>query len=233
MKSHTTRTNDHHSERIYSLDRPIRVALADDDAHNRDRFIHMFRTMGIETVVAAENGSELLDRCLQQKPDIVITKTTMPDMDGVEAARRIYEKWPVAIIFMANSNDATGYEGNTALWDQARCEHGLVFFTDVPSGLELQIAISASLATFDKLRQLEEKTRKLEQQLQEVQTSLDNRKVIERAKGIIMKWAGIDEPQAYRRLRKLARDKNLKLVDVAATIVDLDDMPNVSRNPFQ
>ena len=48
-----------------------------------------------------------------------------------------------------------------------------------------------------------------------------------------MKWAGIDEPQAYRRLRKLARDRNLKLEDMAATIVDLDDMPNVSRNPFQ
>jgi len=233
MKSNRTPTNNHHSERIFSVDRPIRVAFADDDAHNRDRFIHMFRMMGIETVVAAENGSQLLDRCLQQKPDIVITKTTMPDMDGVEAARRIYEKWPVAIIFMANSNDASGHEGNTALWDQARCEHGLVFFTDVPSSLELQIAISASLATFDKLRQLEEKTRKLELQLQEVQTSLDNRKKIERAKGIIMKWAGIDEPQAYRRLRKLARDKNLKLVDVAATIVDLDDMPNVSRNLFQ
>jgi response regulator NasT len=206
--------------------------LADDDAHNRDRFIHMFRMMGIETVVAAENGSELLDRCLQQKPDIVITKITMPGMDGVEAARQIYEKWPVAIIFMANSNDATGHEGNN-LWDQARCDHGLVYFTDVPSGLELQIAISASLASFDKLRQLEEKTRNLEQQLQEVQTSLENRKIIERAKGIIMKWAGIDEPQAYRRLRKLARDKNLKLVDMAATIVDLDDMPNVSRNSFQ
>jgi response regulator NasT len=134
----------------------------------------------------------------------------MPDMDGVRAAEEVNREHPVPVILV------TGHPEADAL---ARGSPGYVmaYLSKPAKPVDLQAAIN--LAMF-RYRQFEA----LRQEAVSLRQALEDRKTVERAKGAVMTRLRLDEPEAFRRLRKLASDTNRKLVEQAQIVLKADEV---------
>ncbi|HUE13179.1 MAG TPA: response regulator [Planctomycetaceae bacterium] len=187
------------------MSRSLRIVVADDEPEMRKYLQETLTVLGHEVVGCVETGVELLEKCRETEPDMVITDIKMPDMDGIEAAARLCQLRSVPVILVSANHDAD-------LNARAMADH-------VTSDLVKPIK-QADLATTIALavRRYKEFTA-LQHQATDLRRALEDRKTIERAKGILMKRAGLDEANAFHRLQKLASDKNVKLVRLAEMIV--------------
>jgi response regulator NasT len=183
----------------------LRIAIADDEADMRDFLERMLPRCGHEVVSVAENGRQLVEHCRQLKPDLVITDIKMPELDGIEAAEQICAERPVAVILVSAYHDP-------ALIERAEADHCLAYLVKPIVVADLQPAISVAIRRFGEVQQLREECASLKQ-------SLSERKIIEQAKGYLMRVAGVDEPEAFRRLQTLAADSNKKLIEAAQLII--------------
>lgn len=186
----------------------LRIAVADDEADVRDWFERMLPTLGHKVVSVAETGSELVEHCRTLRPDLVITDIKMPDMDGIEAGTAICRECPVPIILISAYHDPE-------LIERAEADHVLAYLVKPIGKAALAPAIGLAMRRFAELRELRKEAADLRQ-------ALADRKVIEQAKGLLMKVTGIDERAAFRRLQELASDKNQKLIDAAAAVLALE-----------
>jgi response regulator NasT len=188
---------------------PLRIAVADDEPDMRDYFAKILPRLGHRVVVVAENGVELLAHCRAARPDLVITDIKMPDMDGIDAASRIYQEQPVPVILVSAYHDAE-------LLHRAEADHIMGYLVKPIKQADLEPVIGLALRRFEQFQELRKEAADLRQ-------ALEDRKLIERAKGILMKRVGLDEQGAFRRLQKLASEKNLKLAELARMIVTADE----------
>lgn len=191
------------------MKKPLRIAVADDEKDMRDYFIEILGDLGHHVVSAARTGRELVEHCRQFAPDLVITDIKMPDMDGIEASGRLSRERPVPIILVSAFHDAD-------LIERAQNDHVLAYLVKPIKQADLEPAIAIAMTRFEQFQALAQEAGDLRQ-------ALEDRKTIERAKGILMRKAGLDEPAALRRLQKLASDKNQKLVAVAAAILTAEE----------
>jgi response regulator NasT len=191
------------------MSRALRIAVADDEPDMRDWFRTILPLLGHEVVAAAEDGRELVIKVAETRPDLVITDIKMPDIDGIDAATRIYRNGPVPVILVSAHHDP-------GLIERAEADHIMAFLVKPIKQADLEPAIAIALKRFEQFQALHKETADLRQ-------ALDDRKVIERAKGIMMKRAGLDEGEAFRRLQRLASDRNRKLVEVAHMILTAEE----------
>jgi response regulator NasT len=191
------------------MSQPLRIAVADDEPDMRDYFTKILPRLGHHVVGTAENGEELVNLCRVTHPDLVITDIKMPDMDGIDAATRIYQEEPLPVILVSAYHDA-------GLIRRAEADHIMGYLVKPIKQADLEPAIALATRRFEQFQELRKEAADLRQ-------ALEDRKVIERAKGILMKRAGMDEPGAFRRLQKLASDKNLKMAEVARMIVTAEE----------
>jgi len=190
----------------------LNIAVADDELEMRDYFRETLMVLGHELVGAAENGTELVKLCQETSPDLVITDIKMPDMDGIEAATRIRDDKPVPVILVSAYNEPE-------LIERALADHVLAYLVKPIKQADLETAIALAMRRFQEFQALH-------QQASDLRQALDDRKLIERAKGILMKRAGLDESDAFRRLQKLSNDKNQKLVEIAQMILTAEEAMN-------
>lgn len=190
----------------------LNIAVADDELEMRDYFRETLMVLGHELVGAAENGTELVKLCQETSPDLVITDIKMPDMDGIEAATRIRDVKPVPVILVSAYNEPE-------LIERALADHVLAYLVKPIKQADLETAIALAMRRFQEFQALH-------QQASDLRQALDDRKLIERAKGILMKRAGLDESDAFRRLQKLSNDKNQKLVEIAQMILTAEEAMN-------
>lgn len=186
----------------------LRIAVADDEADMRDWFERMLPTLGHQVVSVAENGRELVEHCRTLKPDLVITDIKMPDMDGIEAAQVISSERPVPIILISAYHDRE-------LVERAEADHVLAYLVKPIGKASLGPAIGLAMRRFAELQELR-------QDADDLRQALADRKVIEQAKGLLMKVTGVDERAAFRRLQGLAADKNQKLIEAAQAVLSLE-----------
>jgi response regulator NasT len=191
------------------MTRPLRIAVADDEQDMRDYFQTILPTLGHEVVAAAVNGRELVERCRALKPDLVITDIKMPDMDGIDAAARLYRDAPLPIILVSAYHDAEFIR-------RAEADHVLAYLVKPIKQSDLEPAIAIAMRRFEQFQALRKEAADLKQ-------ALEDRKVIERAKGVLMTKAKLGEQEAFRRLQKLASDKNQKLVEIARIILTAEE----------
>ena len=191
------------------MTQPLRIVVADDEPDMRDYFAKMLPLLGHKVVGIAANGEELVVLCRSVQPDLVVTDIKMPDMDGIDAASRVYEERPVPVILVSAYHEPE-------LIHRAEADHIMGYLVKPIKQADLGPVIALTMRRFEQFQELHKEAANLRQ-------ALEDRKVIERAKGILMKRAGLDEQDAFRRLQKLASDKNLKLVEIARTVVTADE----------
>jgi response regulator NasT len=196
------------------MSRSLKIAIADDERDMRDYFQEILPLLGHQVIAVARNGKELVELCASVHPDLVITDIKMPDMDGIDAASQLYRRGPVPVILVSAFNDPEFIR-------RAEADHILAYLVKPIKQADLEPAIAIAMRRFEQFQELRKEATDLKQ-------ALEDRKVIEKAKGILMKKTGLDEHDAFRRLQKLASDKNRKLIDIAHSILTAEEALDVS-----
>jgi response regulator NasT len=191
------------------MNQSLRIAIADDEPDMRDYFAKILPRLGHQVVAQARDGRELVEQCRALRPDLVITDIKMPEMDGIDAAIALYKDAPVPVILVSAYHDAE-------LVERAEADHIMGYLVKPIKQADLGPVINLALRRFEQFQELRQEAADLRQ-------ALEDRKLIERAKGILMKKAGLDEATAFRRLQKLASDRNLKLAEVARIILTAEE----------
>ena len=187
------------------MNRSLQIAVADDEPDMQDYFRTILPQLGHKVVAVAGTGRELVERCRATHPDLVITDIKMPDIDGIEAAAQIYRDGPMPVILVSAYHDAEFIR-------RAEEDHILAYLVKPIKQSDLEPAISIAIRRFEQFQALCKEAADLKQ-------ALEDRKTIEKAKGLLMKKTGLDEHDAFRRLQKLASDKNRKLIEIAQIIL--------------
>jgi response regulator NasT len=191
------------------MSKHLRIAVAEDERDTREYLQDLLQRLGHQ-VVTASNGRQLIEQCRVLQPDLVITDIKMPDLDGIDAAVQANADWQVPAILVSGYHDAD-------LLERAGADHIMAYLIKPVSQADLEVAIALATRRFEQYRAARQEASDLRQALQD-------RKVIERGKGIVMRRLGVGEDEAYRRLRKVASDHNLKLVQVAQNVLKADEV---------
>jgi response regulator NasT len=183
----------------------LRVVTADDDGLTLMVLKKILTGMGHEVVGEAGDGEQAVAVVREHIPDLCIFDIRMPKVEGLEAARQIQTFHPTPVIILSAHTES-------GLGTQAATVGAHAYLVKPFTAGQLKPAVELALANFEKSQQLEGK-------LLHANEALESRKLVERAKGILMRQTGIDEETAYLRLQKTARNENRKLVDVARAII--------------
>ena len=183
----------------------LRIAIADDEPDMRRYFEKMLPRMGHKVVVTAASGRELVEQCLVAKPDLVITDIKMPELDGIQAADELFRHRPVPVILISAFHDEE-------LIERAESDHVLAYLVKPIKQAQLAPTIAIAIRRFAQFQAVQKEAINLRQ-------ALEDRKLIEKAKGIVMKRSNMDEAVAFRHLQKVASERNQKLVKLAEAIV--------------
>jgi len=184
-----------------------RVMVVDDDPERADWLMTALRETGYEVVAHMDNAMNLLAQVRRVKPDVIIIDSDSPDRDTLEHVCMVTRDDPRPIVMFTQDADQ-------GLMQEALKAGVHAYVVDGLSAERVRPVVNVALARFDQWQALR-------QELGQAQASLAERKVIERAKGILMKQRRCDEEEAYRLLRKVAMDKNQRLVQVAENIVEM------------
>jgi response regulator NasT len=147
----------------------------------------------------------------------VITDIKMPDMGRIDAAAHIYKHAAVPVILVSAHHDPDTVR-------RAEADYVMAYLVKPIKQADLEPAIAIAMRRFDQFQALHKEAADLKQ-------ALEDRKTIEKAKGILMKKAGLDEHDAFRRLQKLASDKNQKLVAIARMILTAEEAYGAPGSP--
>jgi response regulator NasT len=186
----------------------LRIVVADDEPDTRQFFQEALAHLGHQVVGTAETGRQLLERCHATNPDLVIADVRMPGTDGIDVAAELNRERPLPVILVSAYSDPETL---------ARASAGptMTYLVKPVKLTDLQAAIAMTTARFQQLRQANEEAAHLRQ-------ALEDRKLIERAKGIVSRRLRVEEAEAYRKLQKLASVHNRKLADVSQQVLNSD-----------
>jgi two-component system, response regulator PdtaR len=197
------------------MNQSLRIGVADDELDMRDYFEKILPLLGHKVVAIAKDGRELVEMCAASRPDLVITDIKMADMDGIEAAARIYKNAPVPVILVSAHHDSEFIR-------RAEGDYILAYLVKPIKQADLEPAIGIAMRRFKQFDTYRKESSNLKQ-------ALEDRKVIEKAKGVLMKKAGLGEHDAFRRLQKLASDKNRKMIEIARIILTAEEALEPAR----
>ena len=186
----------------------IRILLAEDNELVALTMEEYLTDLGFQVVGVARTGTQALELARQLEPDMAILDVKLPELEGTEVAARLYAERPMPIVMV------TAFTDRDTIRKAERA--GALGYLVKPVTMEaLTPAIDIALARFAEIRALR-------QAVDALHESLEARKFIERAKGILMQRLNISEHDAYERLRHRAREKRVKLKDIAQTIIDAE-----------
>jgi response regulator NasT len=183
----------------------LKIAIADDDRDVRDFLERFVPVLGHAVHSVSATGRELVDHCRRATPDLILADIKMPDMSGLDAVEAIAKFATVPTILL------TGHA--VPAWLDKAKELGVMAFLVKPvTEHDLAPAIALARRHFEEVQALRKESAELKQ-------ALEDRKLIERAKGAVTRRVGVNENEAYRRMRKLASNANRKMVEIAREIL--------------
>jgi len=186
------------------------MLVVDDSQKDVSLLKEALASAGYEVVEVSTTAAALLDRVAAIEPDVIIIDSDSPTRDTLEQLSFVNARQPRPIVLF------TEERGNDTI--QAALKAGVSAY--VVAGMQpdrLRPILDVAVARF-------EQDRALRDELKSTQDRLAERKVIERAKGLVMKQKGVDEEEAFRVMRKLAMDRNKRLLDIAQQIIDVADL---------
>ena len=188
---------------------PVRILVAEDEAIIRMDLVEMLTESGYEVVAQATNGAEAIDLAQLHKPDLAILDVKMPVLDGISAAEKIISIAPVLMLTAFSQRE---------LVERAR-DAGVMAYVVKPFSISdlipaIEIAISRHL-----------QMRSLADEVSDLHERLETRKVIDRAKGILMQALNLSEPEAFSWIQRAAMDRRLTMKQVAQAVISPDAVP--------
>ena len=184
---------------------PVRILIAEDETIIRLDLRDLLERAGHDVVAEARDGVEAVDLAREHDPELAVMDVKMPRLDGIEAARRILAERPIPIVML------TAY-GQDELVGRA-VEAGVFGYLVKPfREQDLVPAIAAARARHAELQELRS-------QADSLADALAARKVIERAKGILMESEGLSESVAFARLRKASQATGRPLRVIAEAVI--------------
>ncbi len=183
----------------------LRFLIADDEALHNLALTSQLEALGHQVIATASNGQEAVEMAREKRPDMAILDIRMPVMKGPDAAKLIHAETAIPIIILSAYSDTRTVEDAT----RSPIFHYLVKPVDPD---DLAPAISVARARFTEWKRAREERDTLELKLEE-------RKILERAKGILMESRQMTEQEAYRFLQKTSQDKNTPMIDLARKIL--------------
>ncbi|MHB8257760.1 MAG: ANTAR domain-containing response regulator [Acidiferrobacterales bacterium] len=188
----------------------LRVLLFDDDTERAATLRAALQEAGYEIAAQARSAVELMACVRVAKPDVIIIDRDSPDRDTLEHLCMITRDDPRAIVMFTQDADRTTMREALKAGVSAYVVDGL-------SAERVRPIVDLALVRFEQWQALR-------QERDQAQASLAERKVIERAKGIVMKQRHCSEEEAYRLMRKTAMDRNIRLSSVAESVIAMADL---------
>ncbi len=189
---------------------PLKAVIAEDEQLTRTIIRARLEKLGHVVVAEAGDGAQAVEAARAHKPDVIIMDIKMPVMDGIEAARTILNEMPCAILFLSSFNEQE-------LVEQASETGALAYLMKPFRKEDLAPALEMAVRRF---RQIQSQTK----QISELQETLETRKIIERAKGILMDRHNMSEEEAFKRIHFQARNQNKKMREIAQSIITAADL---------
>ena len=185
-----------------------RVFIAEDEPIILLGFSKMVKKCGHEVVGTASNGKQAVEEIIRLKPDIIVTDINMPEIDGLTVIDRVNEVYSVPAVVI------TGYKNEEYVAKAAQANVYGYLQKPIEEN-EMGFAIKMAILRHQELKDTE-------CERDEAVTKLEERKIVERAKGILMDRFGLTEPQAFQNLQRKSRNNNKKLVQTAREIIEAD-----------
>jgi response regulator NasT len=191
----------------------VRVLVAEDETIIRLDLVEMLTEAGYEVVAQAENGAIAIELAKLHNPDLAILDVKMPEMDGITAAEQIILTAPVLMLTAFSQRD---------LVERAR-DAGVMAYVVKPFLInDLVPAIEIAISRHKQMKSLES-------EVADIYDRLETRKVIDRAKGILMRAMNLSEPESFSWIQKTAMDRRISMKEVAMAIIDPNLMPDLGH----
>ena len=184
----------------------VRVVVAEDEAIIRMDLKETLIDEGYDVVGETGRGDEAVELVRELKPDIAILDVKMPGLDGISAAREITSERMAAVLMLTAFSQRT-------LVEQARDAGALAYLVKPFQKSDLVPALEIALGRFREMQNMREENESLEDQL-------ETRKVVERAKGILMEECSLSENNAFKFIQKTAMGERRPMKDVATEVVN-------------
>lgn len=186
----------------------LKIVVAEDETLVALSIIAQLKELGYQVIGDATDGIEAVELCGRLQPDLVVMDINMPRLNGIEAAKSIKEKWQIPVVIVS------GYSDEKLIKDAT--EAGVISYLIKPvTKHNLAPAIEVAVKNYGDFSAAREETNRLRKMLEE-------RKLLERAKGILMAKVNITEAQAMKRLQKLSNDRNVRLAEIAKEIINAE-----------
>jgi response regulator NasT len=187
-----------------------RILVAEDETLIRMDLVEMLTEAGYEVIAQATNGEEAIALANEHKPDLAILDVQMPVLDGISAAEKIIAIAPVLMLTAFSQRE---------LVDRAR-DAGVMAYVVKPFTIsDLVPAIEIAISRHTQMRSLAD-------EVADLHDRLETRKVIDRAKGILMKALNLTEPEAFSWIQRAAMDRRITMKEVAEAVISPSAVPD-------
>jgi AmiR/NasT family two-component response regulator len=181
-----------------------RILVAEDETLIRMDLVEMLREAGYDVVGAAMDGGEAVSLAESLKPDLTILDVKMPVLDGISAAEKIISISPVLMLTAFSQKD---------LVERARDAGAMAYVVKPFTINDLLPAIEISISRHKQMKSLEA-------EVADLHDRLETRKVIDRAKGILMKALNLSEPEAFSWIQRAAMDRRITMKEVSEAVIN-------------
>jgi response regulator NasT len=188
----------------------MRVLVVDESAERAETLRAALRREGYEVAASLSSPLALLETIEKLKPEVIVIDIDSPSRDVLEHLVMVTQHTPRPIVMFSADGSPAAIRGATRAGVSAYVVDGL-------DRKSIKAIVDAAIARFEEFQQLRAR-------LAEANQKLSERKLVERAKGLLMKRRGIDEEAAYTLMRKTAMDRSLRLAEVAQRVIDATDL---------
>lgn len=184
---------------------PLRVVIMDDETDRAQQVKEALQAQAVDVVAVLGSGIGLLDQIERLAPDLLIVDIDNPDRDVLEGLRRVGQEQNRPVVMFAQDGRAETIK--------AAVEAGLAaYVVDGLTPARVKPIVDVAIARFAQFQELRDA-------LSRAETSLAERKVVEKAKGLLMQRRGCNEDEAFKAMRKMAMDQKLRLIDIAKKLI--------------
>jgi len=182
-----------------------RVVLGDSDDTSRNKIKALLKQLGYFVVGEAGDGVTVLKLIRSRQPEFVVLDTSLPGMDGLQVAEIVWQDRLAPVVLLTSYIDP-------GILEKARAARGAALLQKPVDEVTLMPALELARSNFEEICRLEDK-------IKELKETLETRKVVERAKGILMETLGLTEAEAFRRMQKQSMNKRVSMRAVADAVI--------------